>query len=152
MKTTVAVQVAFLAAIAGCGREPAGRGAPLPPPVFGRGQRTVTAPEMSGPGAGFSSRTSERVVVGPGGGPGIPEPIRAKVIAPRPDAKLVMLSVGSDDGVKKGYRFTVYRNDQYIGKVEVVKVFNDMCSAKVLKPWTKGRIREGDEVATRVYY
>lgn len=78
-------------------------------------------------------------------------PIRGKVLAVRPEVNLVMLSVGSDDGVKKGYRFTVYRGEQYVGKVEVEKVFSDMSSARILTDWTKGPIKENDDASTRVY-
>jgi len=78
-------------------------------------------------------------------------PVRAKVLAVRPEVNLVMLSVGSDDGVKKGYRFTVYRGEQYVGKVEVEKVFSDMSSARILTDWTKSQIKEGDDASTRVY-
>ena len=63
----------------------------------------------------------------------------------RPEVKLVMLSVGSDDGVKRGYRFTIRRGERYIGKVEVERVFNDMCSARIL---TKSDVKEDDDAAT----
>ena len=64
---------------------------------------------------------------------------------------LVMLSVGAEDGVKKGYRFTISRGERYIGKVEVEKVFDDMSSAKILADWTKGPIKENDDASTRVF-
>ncbi len=78
-------------------------------------------------------------------------PIEGKVLAVRPEVNLVMLSVGSQDGVKKGYRFTVYRGEQYIGKVEVEKVFDDMASARILVDWTKQPIKENDDASTSVY-
>ncbi|MHC4504098.1 MAG: tetratricopeptide repeat protein, partial [Planctomycetota bacterium] len=77
-----------------------------------------------------------------------PKPIHAKVIAVRPEVKLVMLSVGTDDGVKKGYRFTIYDGERYVGKVEVERPFGDMCSARILPDWTKEKIREGYDAAT----
>lgn len=84
---------------------------------------------------------------GAGGPPGEERPgeIRCKIIAVRPEVNLVMLSVGSDDGVKPGYRFTVYRGGGYAGKVEVEKVFTDMSSARILTKWP---IREGDDAST----
>ncbi len=63
---------------------------------------------------------------------------------------MVMISVGSDDQVRKGYRFTVYRGERYVGKVEVEKVFSDMCSARILSDWTKEKIKEGDDVSTGI--
>ena len=77
--------------------------------------------------------------------------IEAKVLDVRPEIDLVMLSVGSLDGVKEGYRFTIYRGERYIGKVEVEKVFADMSSAKILADWTKEPIKENDDAATRVF-
>ncbi len=77
--------------------------------------------------------------------------IPSRVLSVRNDVNLVMLSVGKSDGVKKGYRFTVYRGDQYIGKVEVEALFDDMCSARILPDWTKHEIKEGDTANTRVY-
>ena len=84
-------------------------------------------------------------------GPGTALPqvaIHGKVLAVRPQVNLVMVSVGKDDQVRKGYRFTVYRDEEYIGKVEVENVFNDMCSARILPDWTKKSIKEGDDVSS----
>ena len=86
------------------------------------------------------------IVFGAGEQPDID--IHGKVLAVRPEVNLVMVSVGSDQKVRKGYRFTVYREDRYIGKIEVEKVFANMCSARILGPWTKEKVREGDDVST----
>lgn len=80
------------------------------------------------------------------------QPIHGKVLAVRREVNLVMLSVGREDGVKKGYRFTIYRDQKYIGKVEIEKVFTDMSSARILRDWTKEKIREGDDAAVRFGY
>jgi hypothetical protein len=53
-----------------------------------------------------------------------------RVLAVSPDVQLVMISLGSQQGVKPGYQFTISRGDQYIGKVQVEKVYPDMCSAR----------------------
>ena len=80
-------------------------------------------------------------------------PIHAKVLAVDNAVNLVMLSVGQDDGVRKGYQFTVYRKDEYIGKVLVERTFRDMCSARIILPdLAQGKtIKENDNAATRVY-
>ncbi len=78
-------------------------------------------------------------------------PIEGKVLAVRDEVNLVMISVGSQDGVKKGHRFTVFRGEEYIGKIEVEKVFDDMASARILVDWTKEPIKENDNASTRVY-
>ncbi len=77
-----------------------------------------------------------------------PKPIYGRVLAVRPEVNLVMLSVGTDDGVKKGYRFTIYDGERYVGKVEVERPFSDMCSARILPDWTKEEIREGYDAST----
>jgi len=64
----------------------------------------------------------------------------------RPEVNLVMLSVGSDDGVKTGYQFTITRGEKRIGTVEVEKVFADMSSARIIRAW-KDAIKEGDAAA-----
>jgi predicted nucleic acid-binding Zn-ribbon protein len=43
----------------------------------------------------------------------------------------VVLSVGENEGVKKGYPFDVYRGGDYIGRVVVDKVLPDTCTARV---------------------
>ncbi|MHC4201250.1 MAG: vWA domain-containing protein [Planctomycetota bacterium] len=77
-----------------------------------------------------------------------PKPIYGKVLAVRPEVNLVMLNLGTDDNVKKGYRFTVYDGERYVGKVEVERPFSDMCSARILTDWTKEEIREGYDAST----
>lgn len=83
-----------------------------------------------------------------GTGPAAAPNVHGKVLAVRPEVNLVMLSVGKDNGVTKGLRLTVYRDERYVGKVEVEKVFNDVCSARIIQDWTKGSIKEGDDAAT----
>lgn len=43
----------------------------------------------------------------------------------------VILSVGSDDKVKKGYTFHVYRGDNYLGEVQVTDVYPDRSAARI---------------------
>jgi len=56
----------------------------------------------------------------------------AQVLAVRPDVGLVMISAGSQQNVKPGYQFTISRDADYVAKVQVEKVYPDMCSAKVV--------------------
>ncbi len=77
-------------------------------------------------------------------------PIDAKVTAVRPDVGIVMLSVGSDDGVQRGFVFTVWRDDKYIGKVIVREIYPDMCSARINVGSTREEIAEGDNASTRL--
>jgi hypothetical protein len=65
------------------------------------------------------------------------------------DLNIVLLSVGSADGVKVGYEFTVYRGSEYVAKVVVEKVGSDWCSGYSKKGLEKTPIRVGDQATTR---
>jgi hypothetical protein len=71
--------------------------------------------------------------------------VGAKVIAVRPDDGLVMLSVGSDDGVRRGMRFVISRGEETIATAVAEKVFADMTSARVTEPGKTREIRENDD-------
>ena len=60
-----------------------------------------------------------------------------------------ILSVGSDDGVKKGYKFFVYRGNEYLGEVYVDQVQSDLCSAVAREPLA-GAVQAMDSVTTRL--
>ncbi|MBI3828977.1 MAG: hypothetical protein HY291_05655 [Planctomycetes bacterium] len=72
----------------------------------------------------------------------------ALVLGVKPELNLVMISVGSAQGVKPGYRFTISRGDQYIAKAQIERVYPDMSSARLLLK--KGEVQVHDEVKSRV--
>lgn len=72
----------------------------------------------------------------------------ALVLSVKPELNLVMISVGSAQGVKPGYRFTISRGDQYIAKAQIERVYPDMSSARLLLK--KGEVQVHDEVKSRV--
>jgi chromosome segregation ATPase len=69
----------------------------------------------------------------------------AQVLAVRPDVNLVMLSIGSAQNVKPGYRFTISRGDQYVAQVQVEKVYPDMCSARIDPKMSKMAVEVNDD-------
>jgi hypothetical protein len=73
----------------------------------------------------------------------------AQVLAVRGDIGLVMISVGSQQGVKPGYQFTVSRGSEYVGKVQVEKVYPDMCSARLVPGTAKGEVQVHDEAHSK---
>jgi len=92
-------------------------------------------------------------VVATGGGSGgvgtsPARPIDAMINAVDNDEKLVVISAGKEQKVEPGYEFTVYRGDQFIGKVKVIKVYPELAGARIL--WTReGReIQRGDKAST----
>ncbi|PCJ58994.1 MAG: hypothetical protein COA79_11585 [Planctomycetota bacterium] len=79
--------------------------------------------------------------------------IAAKVVTSIPNENLVMLSVGKADGVKVGYKFTIYRGGNYIGKVEVIELWPNMASTRVLVELNNDKgltIENGDEAKTQL--
>ena len=82
---------------------------------------------------------------------GTPRPvIDAMVNAVDTEEKLVVLSVGRDDKVEPGYDFTVYRGDQYIGKVQVIKVYPNLSGARITVLKEGAQIQRGDKASTRL--
>jgi len=65
----------------------------------------------------------------------------------------VELSIGSDDGLKKGHQLEVFRaqagQNRYMGRVEVVETAPDRAVAKILPEYRKGAVREGDSVVSK---
>lgn len=74
--------------------------------------------------------------------------LQGKVRGVASDVGLVIISRGSDDGVKKGMKFTVYRASQFVCNIVIDGVDKD---------WAKGRIdlkqmdpRVGDDVTNEI--
>ncbi|MCU0726811.1 MAG: hypothetical protein MUE73_13655, partial [Planctomycetes bacterium] len=79
---------------------------------------------------------------------GVPK-LNAMVSGVDNSLNIIMLSIGRDDGVKIGFEFTVYRGNEYIGKVVINRVERDYCSGESKKPLEKGPIQVGDQATTR---
>jgi septal ring factor EnvC (AmiA/AmiB activator) len=73
-------------------------------------------------------------------------PIRGKVAGVQSD--LVLLTVGKDDKVEKGFPFTVYRGNEFVAKVVVERVMADSAGCRVLFTAAGKNIKPGDDVAT----
>lgn len=83
--------------------------------------------------------------------PGKPAPpIDGLVNAVDAGEKLVVLSVGRDDKVEAGYTFTVYRGDEYVGKVQVIKVYPNLAGARIIAMKDGLEIQRGDKASTRL--
>ncbi len=71
-----------------------------------------------------------------------------------PRSGLMEVSIGADDGVRKGHRLEVYRIGEgvskYLGRVEVVRTSPDKAVCQILPEYRKGLIREGDRVASKL--
>ena len=84
-------------------------------------------------------------------GPPVPR-IDGSVTAVRADVEpaVVLLSVGSDDGVERGFHFSVYRGSLFVAKVVVEHVLSDSARCRVLFTVTGEELRSGDSAATRL--
>ncbi|MCY3018912.1 MAG: hypothetical protein NTW87_07785 [Planctomycetota bacterium] len=68
------------------------------------------------------------------------------VLAVKPDAGLVMISVGKQQDVKPGMIFTVSRGGSFVAQVRIDRTYPDMSSAKVVPGAGNGEIKVQDSV------
>ncbi len=76
-------------------------------------------------------------------------PVHGKVLAVDPETDIVVISVGEKAHVTKGMSLSVYRGDNYVGKVVVNSVFPDMSSARIIRAETVKEVKAGDNVTNR---
>lgn len=62
---------------------------------------------------------------------------------------LVEISVGSDDGIRKGHTLEVFRGYDYLGRIVIVETEPDQAVGQILPEYRKGNIKKGDRVATK---
>lgn len=63
---------------------------------------------------------------------------------------LVVLNVGKNRDVKRGWTFQIYRDGQYKGEVRVDNVDETMCSALIVREVGPNAIQQGDSANTRL--
>lgn len=80
-----------------------------------------------------------------------PEKVDGYVLATSAN-DLVVISIGSDDGVRPGHELDVYRNATYLGRVVVRQTEPNRAVAEILKDYQKpnSQIQKGDRVDTRL--
>lgn len=78
-----------------------------------------------------------------------PERNGTVLVVDRP-RKMVTVSIGYDEGLRKGHRLEVTRGDQYLGRVEVRATEPNQAVAEILPDYLLGSIREGDRVDTSI--
>jgi HEAT repeat protein len=62
------------------------------------------------------------------------------------DKGLVAFSTGKENAAAKGRDYSIYRNDRYIGKIQVLGVSGQLCVGRIDTTATAGPIQEGDVV------
>jgi peptidoglycan hydrolase CwlO-like protein len=71
---------------------------------------------------------------------------QGKILVVNREFDFVMISLGRMSGVKTGDKFGVYHDDKLVAELEVERVYEDMCSAVILREERKSRIYEDDWV------
>ncbi len=64
--------------------------------------------------------------------------------------QLIEISVGADDGLKRGHTIEVFRGDRYLGRAEIIRTEPDRAVGRVIRKFQQGQIQEGDDVATKL--
>jgi hypothetical protein len=82
-----------------------------------------------------------------------PPPVEGLVTAaPQPD--LVEISIGSDDGLRKGHKLYVYRvaggTSKLVGRIEVVRADFDKSVCKIDPEWRQSYVQRGDRVISKI--
>jgi hypothetical protein len=76
--------------------------------------------------------------------------IDAVVFKVNKEETLVEITIGQDDGIKKGHTMQVFRGKTFLGRITVQEVEGDRAVAVVDAKLKRGQIREGDHVTTKL--
>ena len=79
----------------------------------------------------------------------VPPPREGLVKSVDGENKYVLLSLGSDEGIRSGHELDVFRRNKYLGRVQVTKTYPDKAVGRVKDSFRKGAIRVGDGVRTK---
>jgi predicted nucleic acid-binding Zn-ribbon protein len=80
-------------------------------------------------------------------------PVEGVILETDSQARLVKISIGSDDGLRKGHRLQVYRvkpQGKFVCTIEITDVDPDQAVARIIPNLKQGNPQEGDLVATRI--
>jgi hypothetical protein len=80
-------------------------------------------------------------------------PVEGVILKVDNQGKLVEISIGSDDGLRKGHRLHVYRvkpQGKFVCTIEITNVDPDQAVARIIPNLKQGNPQEGDLVATRI--
>jgi hypothetical protein len=80
-------------------------------------------------------------------------PLEGVILKVDPQGKIVEISLGSDDGLRKGHRLQVYRvkpQGKFVCTIEITNVDPDQAVARIIPNLKQGNPQEGDLVATRI--
>ena len=96
--------------------------------------------------------TAETAVSKLGGGADVPmdQPHHmGQILTVDNGANVAVISLGSEDGVRPGFRYTVSRGNQYVGLIEITDVQARQSAGRSIKNLQKSNIQSGDRVMSR---
>jgi hypothetical protein len=64
-------------------------------------------------------------------------------------ANVAVISLGSEDGVRPGFKYTVSRGSQYVAMIEITDVQAKQAAGRSVKSLQKSAIQKGDRVMSR---
>jgi uncharacterized phage infection (PIP) family protein YhgE len=79
-----------------------------------------------------------------------PPPINGTVVRSDPTLSLCIVSVGKDDGMKKGYPVQIFRGPNFVGTGVVDEVYQDLSSIRIRRLAPNMKVQANDEVTTRL--
>lgn len=62
---------------------------------------------------------------------------------------LVTISLGSDDGLRRGHTFDIYRQDRFVGKATVIRADENLAVARITPEFQQAVVLKGDYVTTK---
>lgn len=71
------------------------------------------------------------------------------LVIDRPN-RLAQISIGSDEGLRKGHFLEVTRDGRYVGKLKVLRTDVDQAVTQILEDYSESTLREGDRVDTTI--
>jgi len=72
-----------------------------------------------------------------------------KVIEVDLENEFVIVNIGQKDGLVKDAVLSIWRNDTYLGDVQVTQVLPDMSAADLIPPLTSNNIQKDDGVSIK---
>ncbi len=81
---------------------------------------------------------------------GAPPEVNGEVLVVNQPTNEIEVSIGYDEGIRKGHFLEVTRGGRYLGKVRVTKTAADRAVAEILKDYRLGTIQKGDRVDTTI--
>lgn len=92
------------------------------------------------PAPGGENVDLQKIVVSPG------EEKIGKIISVDKETHFVIVSLGEAHGIQKGTPLSIYRNNAYLGDVQVTRVLPEMSAADFVAPLTSGQVQKDDVV------